>query len=88
MANKIYVPWSEEQVLALNAMQAAGFMHEYTCGNEGCHRILVAIDEGWLCPSIGCGYTQGWAHEPMTEAELTRARLRYVLGQASRSLTE
>jgi hypothetical protein len=35
--------------------------HEYTCGNDSSHKILVATEKGWHCPD--CDYTQNWAHD-------------------------
>lgn len=53
-------PWTPEQVAALNASQARTDRHPYTCGNDSRHRVLVATENGWVCPD--CDYTQGWAH--------------------------
>lgn len=56
--------WTEEEVAALNAHQANGRVHPYTCpGDEPrCknQRNLIATPNGWVCQ---CGeYRQGWAH--------------------------
>jgi hypothetical protein len=68
-------PWTDEQVVALNAFQTAGRFHPFTCGNDRGdenHRkvakergdrdfgLLVATKEGWVCPA--CDYRQNWAH--------------------------
>lgn len=65
----IKAPWTPEQVAALNAYQALGFVHEFTCledhGPDS--RVLVAATDGWICPS--CDYTQDWAHDAMADIE-------------------
>ncbi|GIH95403.1 hypothetical protein ACFFMN_22835 [Planobispora siamensis] len=57
-------PWPPEVVGRLNAYQAVGFFHPYTCGgnHDGTPPSLVATPEGWVCPDAGCTYTQDWAH--------------------------
>ena len=65
MIDMVHAPWTAEQIAALNAWQASGHVHEFTCPNE--HegsRVLVAKRDGWHCP--GCVYTQTWAHAMMT----------------------
>lgn len=65
-------PWTEEQVACLNAYQAHGRYHPFTCPNrsEEGHQerhgdlgVLVATTDGWVCPD--CDYTQDWAHDSM-----------------------
>lgn len=65
-------PWTEEQVASLNAYQASGRYHPFTCANrsEPGHQerhgdlgVLVATKDGWICPD--CDYTQDWAHWSM-----------------------
>lgn len=34
-----------------------GNVHPMTCGNDSSH-VLVATDDGWMCPVEGCGYVQ------------------------------
>jgi len=74
--DKITAPFSDDQVNALNAFQAAGFVHPFTCcSHEGCDRqkqenegTLIATTNGWVCP---CGkYTQDWAHSSMADTNL------------------
>jgi hypothetical protein len=68
---KITAPWDEEQVDALNAYQASGAMHPFTCGNRphpgNAEAVLVATPEGWVCRD--CDYTQDWAHAFMADPE-------------------
>lgn len=57
-------PFSQSAVDALNALQAAGNVHPYTCPGDypqcANHRELIATPEGWVCV---CGkYKQYWAH--------------------------
>lgn len=65
---KIYAPFTDEQVEALNTYQQETWGHSFTCcGFDGCRRSkrldegeLIATNEGWVCP---CGkYKQNWAH--------------------------
>ena len=50
---KIVAPWTPEQVDALNAYQASGRFHPYTCPH-GCGMMLTAKAEGWFCGNIAC----------------------------------
>lgn len=57
---RIKAPWTAETVKALNAYQAAGPYHPFTCPHahpDG--RDLYATTEGWRCRH--CDYTQDWA---------------------------
>jgi hypothetical protein len=59
-------PWTPEQVVGLNAWQACGWVHPFTCTyshTEPRDRVLVAEENGWRCPS--CAYRQTWAHDFM-----------------------
>lgn len=60
-------PWTDEQVRNLNAYQASGRFHPFTCGNRDTghepNDVLVADNLGWGCPK--CSYRQTWAHEFM-----------------------
>lgn len=62
--NRIRAPFTPEQVDALNAHQADGRMHPYTCvqwhGEPADRRDLVATTRGWICRY--CDYQQDWAH--------------------------
>ena len=64
----IYAPWTDEQIIALNAWQNSIWVHPFTCINshtEG--RNLIATKDGWICPH--CDYTQNWAHDFMMNPE-------------------
>lgn len=69
--NKIFAPWTPEQVENLNRYQHAGVGHPFTCpyGDENREVVLVATDRGWVCPSTHCGYVQDWAWEFMARPE-------------------
>lgn len=69
-------PWTEEQVAFLNEYQQVGFMHPFTCGNEGCRNDLVATKNGWICSDPDCNYTQDWAHDFMANGKFVAAQLR------------
>lgn len=68
---KIFAPWTPEQVAALNAFQKRGQFHPFTCGNAYGHEYysptLIALEDGWHCPAPFCGYRQNWAHEYMAD---------------------
>jgi len=58
----VIAPWSDDIVARLNAHQAVGFLHPYTCGN--CSSNLIATKNGWICSLPDCAYEQNWAHDP------------------------
>jgi len=61
---KVIAPFSEEQVVNINAYQHAGIMHPFTCGYAGDqHRVLEADTDGIHC--VDCIYTQNWVHDFM-----------------------
>lgn len=74
---KTYAPWVGSQVENLNRYQRGEFFHPFTCGNRADHPqgdeipyetregILTATENGWVCPSPECGYTQDLAHNFM-----------------------
>lgn len=66
--NRVYAPFTLEQISALNAYQQAGYVHPFTCGttNPDCRADLVATASGWICP-MGCGYTQDWCYVGMDQ---------------------
>lgn len=43
MAEIVRAPWTDEQVAGLNAWQAAGHVHPFTCGSED-HEIVLPRD--------------------------------------------
>jgi len=59
MAEEARSPFSDEQVASINAYQAAGAFHPFTCGTDSCRGILVAANDGLRCPR--CGFRQHWA---------------------------
>jgi hypothetical protein len=73
----IFAPWTPEQTMALNAWQACGWVHPFTCApdrSDAAHRAYVASEggdlgelqatpDGWICPV--CHYRQNWAHDFM-----------------------
>jgi len=71
--DKIFAPWDDETVDALNDFQVRLVMHPFTCGAEHFtpgEQVLIATPGGWICPcSPACGYTQGWAHSFMADRE-------------------
>ena len=62
------IRFTPEEVMSLNAFQADGRMHGFTCGNDHpAPRTLIATCRGWICPC--CDYTQDWAHDWMLDWE-------------------
>jgi hypothetical protein len=75
---KIEAPFNIDVVQALNEYQTSTGdsrpMHPFTCGNRsepghssegGDLGLLVATDDGWVCPF--CEYTQQWSHAFMAD---------------------
>lgn len=62
--SKIFAPFTEEQIEALNSWQRNGKFHPFTCKN---HRniSLTATADGWHCSVEKCSYAQNWAHDFM-----------------------
>lgn len=63
-------PWDGPTVAALNAFQASGTTHPFTCPRDhdtpGEAKLVATVD-GWVCSHTpACGYTQDWAHTFMT----------------------
>lgn len=65
--NKITAPFTDDQVEALNKYQTGTSFHPFTCcsyddckrGSQDDQGILIASNEGWVCP---CGkWKQNWA---------------------------
>lgn len=69
---KIYAPWTQKEVDALNRYQKSGVMHPFTCSEEhGKEAVLEATIDGWICPIPLCYYTQNWAFDFMLNIGLT-----------------
>jgi hypothetical protein len=70
--SRITAPWDAETIRTLNYQQGVGYVHPYTCGK--CGDDLRATQAGWICPGTNgdplCDYTQNWAHEPPSIAQL------------------
>ncbi len=68
MSEKIYPPWDEETVNALNRFQSSDHSHPFTCLNDHGEEVaLTATTNGWICPVENCDYTQRWVHSFMTK---------------------
>lgn len=70
--DRIFAPWTEKQVDALNVFQAAGVFHPFTCPRTPYGVVLFATQDGWHCPS--CDYTQNWAHAYMADPAILHRR--------------
>lgn len=53
--------FTQDQTDSINAFQACGYWHPFTCGDH-CGATLIATVDGFICPTENCGYTQDWAH--------------------------
>ena len=53
--DKVYAPWSEEQIDALEKWQMDDTKHPYTCI---CGESLMPYKDGWICDE--CGHKQNW----------------------------
>ena len=83
MSDRIFAPWTPEQVRALTNFQFFAPFHPFTCGSgnrgdaahvEAAERyalrdrgLLFATTDGWECPAEGCDYRQNWAHAFMAK---------------------
>jgi hypothetical protein len=58
-------PFTAEEVAALAAWQACGWVHPFTCAQShgDPSRPLTPRRDGWVC--LICGYTQNWCHDFM-----------------------
>lgn len=72
---KSYAPWTQEQIVNLNAYQMNRHFHPMTCPRkeehppiEGERGRLLATHYGLVCPH--CSYSQNWAHAFMTRRML------------------
>lgn len=78
---KIFAPFTEEQVDKLLAWQENGMTVPYTCCSyEGCampnelnNGILIPKTDGWICPCKK--YTQDWAYVFMVRISITESVL-------------
>lgn len=62
---RLYAPWTDDQVSALNRWQHFPLVHPFTCGRCDCKEPLIARTSGWYCQS--CGGEQKWALALMAE---------------------
>jgi hypothetical protein len=67
---KIYPPWSDEEVVLLRAFQDSHPAEALVCQLPHYAPVttfLVATILGMVCPEEGCGATQEWAYAYMLE---------------------
>lgn len=70
--DRVSVPFTTDEADSLNAYQASGIGHPFTCGNDECRGpdklagrgVLRADPVGWTCPH--CDYMQEWAWKWMS----------------------
>ena len=53
VSEAVSAPFTDDQVASLNAYQAAGSGHPFTCGPDGCQAVAQAERDGWRCPRCG-----------------------------------
>lgn len=70
--NRTTAPFTPEQVESLNGYQKSRVMHPFTCPQHGDEDVVTEVklfatgtSRGWVCPALGCDYTQNWAHDFM-----------------------
>jgi len=51
------IPWTKEEVEALDKWQKNPEVHPYTCD---CGKVMTATPDGLRCD---CGYKQTWCHD-------------------------
>jgi hypothetical protein len=61
VSDHVYAPFTDDQVASLNAYQAGGRGHPYTCGTDSCRGVLIATRDGWHCPGCAYGQSSAWA---------------------------
>lgn len=61
MSEEVYPPFNTDQVASLDAYQASGVFHPFTCGTAGCRRPLTADPDGLQCPTCGSRFHWAWA---------------------------
>lgn len=87
----VRAPFSPAQVESLNRCQEADFVHHpFTCGKDSRH-VLLATEEGWMCPVVSCGFEQDWAWTFMSDGrweELLPPVSRVVLEQLKVEIDE
>ncbi len=66
--SRIYAPFTDAQVRALQTWQETPALHPFTCSTHS-ETALLASSDGWHCPVEGCTYTQNWAHDFMIEQD-------------------
>jgi hypothetical protein len=59
--NRVFAPWTAEEVVSLNDYQACDFFHEFT-GTDGV--VLIATSGGWI-EKEGGPVVQDWAYDFM-----------------------
>lgn len=73
MSQILETPWTDDQVISLNAYQHCEWHHPFTCGErepDNTPHVLVATNEGWHCPKCmarGKKYAQNWCHAFMAD---------------------
>jgi len=63
---KVIAPWTTEEVKALNQYQKLNPTHAFICSEQhDKESVLVATEDGWICPIVGCYYARDWAEDFM-----------------------
>lgn len=67
--DRVFAPWTIEQVEALNHFQGRSDVHAFHCDNLTCvggdKTRLIATRDGWICGM--CTYALNWAYDFMME---------------------
>jgi hypothetical protein len=67
--NTHFAPFTDVEVLSIQAYQTSGVFHPLTCGNQNCRQVLVAYQHGLVC--LVCGYSQDWVMRWMVDGTWT-----------------
>jgi len=74
--DRVFAPFTDEQVGRLVAWQRSPFVHGFTCPRRDTPQHawrmwdfggLTPTAHGWICEEMGCNYFQDWAYTYMVE---------------------
>lgn len=65
MTGITHAPWTPEQFTNISLWQTTPWVHQLTCGTDGCRTTLAVSTEGLECPH--CDYTQAWVPSVVAE---------------------
>ena len=60
MSDKVFAPFTDEQVASINAYQAYDICCPFCCADRDCLAVLQATPGGMVCPR--CGSRREWVY--------------------------